>query len=289
MRAARARAAPLQAGAARNGGAARWERRAAATLALTAVLLLGAGPMAAGDGRALRAQSIADRVAASPDGTVRLRFAARPGVCGSKHGGVIIQRHDGDAHEHDDCACNHGPVRVRLRVKDGRVRAVDTEIGGRPPATDARATDLGRVPAAAAADYFVALAAEVDAAAAKDAILPAVIADSATVWPGLLEIAKDRSRPPEARKTALFWVGQAAATAATQGLERIAWSDDDREVREHAVFALSRRPDDEAVPTLIRLARESPDAGIREKALFWLARIEDPRVLALFEELLTGG
>jgi HEAT repeat protein len=53
------------------------------------------------------------------------------------------------------------------------------------------------------------------------------------------------------------------------------------------VFALSQRPRDEGVPALIRIARENPDPELRKKAIFWLGQSDDPRALALFEELLT--
>jgi hypothetical protein len=37
---------------------------------------------------------------------------------------------------------------------------------------------------------------------------------------------------------------------------------------------------------LIRIARASPDPELRKTALFWLGQTEDPRALALFEEIL---
>ena len=42
-------------------------------------------------------------------------------------------------------------------------------------------------------------------------------------------------------------------------------------------------------PALIELARESPDPSVRRQALFWLAELDDPRAVALFEELLSAG
>jgi HEAT repeat protein len=63
--------------------------------------------------------------------------------------------------------------------------------------------------------------------------------------------------------------------------------DEDREVRESAVFALSQLPREEGVPILIRAARTNRDPKVRRQALFWLGQSEDPRALALFEEILT--
>jgi HEAT repeat protein len=58
-------------------------------------------------------------------------------------------------------------------------------------------------------------------------------------------------------------------------------------VRETAVFALSQRPRDEGVPALITIAKKNPDPELRRKAIFWLGQSDDPRAIALFEELLT--
>jgi len=58
-------------------------------------------------------------------------------------------------------------------------------------------------------------------------------------------------------------------------------------VREQAVFALSQRPREEGVPALLRIARTHHDPMLRRRAIFWLGQSNDPRALALFEELLT--
>jgi HEAT repeat protein len=57
-------------------------------------------------------------------------------------------------------------------------------------------------------------------------------------------------------------------------------------VQEHAVFALSQLPDKEGVPILIRVAQTHDSPSVRKKAMFWLGQSDDPRVLALFEEIL---
>jgi HEAT repeat protein len=87
----------------------------------------------------------------------------------------------------------------------------------------------------------------------------------------------------------VFWLGQAAEAAATGGLvDLLNDAAADRDLKEQAVFALSQRPRDEGVPALIRLARSHPDRAVRRKAVFWLGQSDDPRALALFEELLTA-
>jgi hypothetical protein len=249
---------------------------------------------------ALLQQPLDRRVAAAPDGIVRLSFAARPNVCGNGRGSismdcddgncghytVSVGRRDRDEVEYD---CDPGPVRVSLRVSGGRVTNVRTYVGGRWRATTADGvTDLGTVGAREAAAYFLALATKDSGAGAEHAVFPAILADSVTVWPDLLRIARDGRVSRRTRRQAVFWLGQAAGQAATRGLTELV--DDraaDRDVREQAVFALSQRPHDEGVPALIRIARENADPELRKKAIFWLGQSDDPRALALFEELLT--
>ncbi len=235
------------------------------------------------------AQSLAERVRGVPDGTVRLSFAAREGVCGSGPNSITITgKHDDTEWEAD---CERGPVRVSLRLARGRIAESDTHVGGRWLAGRGPVTDLGTVPAREAADLMLRLAVEADDDDGGELITAATLADSAVVWPELLRIARDRKLGEETRRQSVFWLGQAAGEAATRGLDSIVQQggDGDLEVRKHAVFALSQRPEEEGVPALIRIARTHPHPELRKTALFWLGQSEDPRVLALFEELLLSS
>ncbi|HEX6558609.1 MAG TPA: HEAT repeat domain-containing protein, partial [Longimicrobiales bacterium] len=62
--------------------------------------------------------------------------------------------------------------------------------------------------------------------------------------------------------------------------------DDDVEIRKQAVFALSQLKGDQSLDALMEVARNSKDPQVRKNALFWLSQKDDPRVLALFEEIL---
>ncbi len=261
---------------------------------LVLVWALVAGPAAA--------QRLGARVAAAPDGTVRLSFAARPGVCGDGHSVIAFECAGGkcgrgrwgrtitldrDEVEYD---CEPGPVRVSLTMRSGRVHSLRTYVGGRwvTPPRDAAVTDLGTVSAREAVDFLLGLATREDTRGGEEAILPLTLADSVTVWPLLLKLARDDRAPRRTRRQAVFWLGQAAGDAATRGLaDLIDEGDVDRDVKEQAVFALSQQPHDAGVPALIRIARTHPEPGVRRKALFWLGQSGDPRALALFEELLT--
>jgi hypothetical protein len=229
-------------------------------------------------------QSLADRVDGVNDGQVRMSFTAKPGVCGD---GRNINTHTHHSTSDWESWCEAGPVRVALDVSGGEIVDVDTYVGGRwRERSDA--TDLGTVPAPEAAAYFLDLAAGATSRVAKEAILPAILADSAEVWPDLLRIAKDDDRPRETRKAAVFWLSQAAGDVAAEGLEEIVLDEDeDFDVRKSAVFAVSQLPDDEGVPILVRVARTHQDPRILKQAIFWLGQSGDPRAIALFEELLT--
>ena len=228
------------------------------------------------------AQTIGERVAAVRDGQVRMSFTAREGVCGDGRN-ISTRRHSDDW----EWWCEPGPVRVAIDVAGGDIEDIDTYVGGRWRG-GRDVTDLGFVPAPDAAAYFLSLAATLDRHAGEDAILAATLADSAVVWPELLVIAKNEDRPRSIRKSAVFWLAQAAGEAAAEGLEEIVDDDDeDREVRKGAVFALSQMNDDVGVTALIRIARSHLDPEIRRNAIFWLGQSGDPRAIALFEELLT--
>ena len=227
-------------------------------------------------------QSLAQRVAAAPDGVVRFAFVARPGVTGDGAGN--IRRTDDERHP---APCDTGPVRVTLTLRDGAVRAADVTVGAD---RSGDGTDLGRVSPVEATRYLLALARSAPERVGREAVLAAALADSVTVWPDLLALARDAGIARETRRAAVFWVGQAAEQAATRGLAELAdHSDADREVQDAAVFALSQRPADEGVPALLRLARTHRDPAIRRRAMFWLGQSGDPRALAFFEELLVGS
>lgn len=246
-------------------------------------IYLGAALLLAG-ATTVRAQSVARRIDAVKDGTVRLAFAARPGVCGNGRNNISIRGRDRDEWTSD---CEDGPVRLAVDRNGGKTIALRAYVGGRWRGTDA--VDLGTVPAKEAAEWLVQLA-EGGELASEDAVFPATLADSAEIWPALLRIARSERAPGKARRTAVFWLGQAAGEAATRGLDSIVGdAKGDREVRESAIFALSQRPKDEGVPALIRVVRTNPDPELRKKALFWLGQSGDPRALGLFEELLTAA
>ncbi|MBA2689145.1 MAG: HEAT repeat domain-containing protein [Gemmatimonadaceae bacterium] len=243
------------------------------------------------------AQTIASRVAGVRNGTVRMTFAARPDICGHSNGfstdknferGQTLTWEGRLSRDVEwDYACEHGPARLVLDVRDGSVTAIRAYVGGRWRA-GASVTDLGEVSPSEAADYLLTLAEQSPASVGDKAIFPTTIANGVTVWPRLIRIARNENVPRQTRRQAVFWISQAAGEAATKGLDDLVLDNSvDRDVREQAVFALSQRPKAEGVPALIRVARTNRDPEIRKKAMFWLGQSNDPRAIELFEEILA--
>jgi HEAT repeat protein len=215
---------------------------------------------------------------------VRFSFAARPGVCGN--GRNIISDRDDRDWESD---CDDGPVRVAMTVRNRRVVTLRTYVGGRwrVGAAGGAVTDFGTVGSRAAADFLLALARSADSDAGSKAVFAVTLADSIEPWSSLITLARDGSVRTETRKQAVFWLGRAASEKAGRGLDSLlADKNGDRSIQEQAVFALSQRPKDEGIPALVRVARTHPDPEVRKKAIFWLGQSDDPRALALFQELL---
>lgn len=230
------------------------------------------------------AQSIAGRVAATNDGTVRMAYDAREGLCGD---GRNWKYGASDENRDWESVCEPGPVRVSLRVVGGEVTRLRTYVGGRWRARP-DAADLGMVPAADAAAYLMTLVQEDEGAVSRDALTAVSIAGGVTFWPDFLDIARDENRPRRLRKHALTLVTMEASRLLADEADPDEDDDPDTRIREQAVFALSQRPSDESVPRLIDLTRHHPSAAIRRRALFWLGQSGDPRAIPVVEEVLRG-
>ena len=262
------------------------ERRAATLLAAGMAIALVA-PTAVG-----AQQPLAQRIAGAR-GDVELLFASRPGVCGNGEGNVSF-RSPGEVSSTNihgrggwDYHCEPGPVRVRLSVSDGAVAGVRTYVGERHDTTTA-VTELGVVGTREAVDYFLGLTRSAAEPVARKAILPAALADSVTVWPRLLELARDRGRPIEVRKPALFWAGQLGETEVLEPVRAIANDDsEDESIRKHATFVLSQLPDGAGLPALMDIARNDGSTDVRKQALFWAGQGGTPtsELLTLYHQL----
>lgn len=243
--------------------------------------------------------TLARRILDVDDGTVRMSYGVRDGICGDGEtfirdrsrgeNNYISYGDDGSRYRSRnwrDQPCEPGPARVAFTKTNGAVTQVRLYVGGEWTSRPSGTVDLGEVSGPDAARALLAVAAR--ERRADKAIFAAVIADSAVVWPELLAMAKNDGIARDTRKSSIFWLSQAAGDAATRGLSELAENEsEDREVRDAAVFGLSQLPKNEGVPILMRLARTNKDPKVRRQALFWLGQSDDPRVLALFEEILT--
>ena len=277
------------------GGRSRPTRgpRPGLALGVVAVLLHATAPAVA--------QELSRELRAGEDPRASLSFPARANVCGAGDA-ILVRGTDGSSIYHTggrsswygaagwdagDSPCETGDVRVELGLRLDRVARVDLRVGTYEAGPG---RDLGRVRGQSAVDFLLAEARHAEPDAARRLILAASLAADAVVWPALLEMARDRALPAEIRKTAVHWLGREAAAEAVRELGGIVRDRrESDEIRETAVFALSQLPDDQAVSRLIEVVRDVDDARVRSRALFWLAEKQDPRALALFEEILTGG
>lgn len=259
----------------------------------TAAVLAPSGVEAAQDGgqEAIRSAGALEAAVRSVDGVARFEFAARPGVWGNGRTWNFSRSGDADSMGFPGRHCNgctNGPIRVTVRVAAGVVTGLHSQVGGR---WREEGRDLGPVAPGAAADYLLALVerdeAELDADSKEDALQAAVSAPAGEIWPRLLSIARNRGHDADVRKAALFWTAHEAGVRAADDIEHIAVAtDEETEVQEAAVFALTQLPDERGTEALLRLARENRNPDIVRSVYFWLGQREDPRVLALFEEVL---
>lgn len=243
----------------------------------------------------LGAQSIAERVGAARDGEVRLSYASRKGVCGDGKDVVALGRAlyvHGSIESYgrwSGAACEPGPVRVTLTVRDRAVTAARVRVGAAPVAAVA-STDLGVVPAAGAAEYFLGLASRADGGVAKEGVLAAALADSAHVAPALLRIARDGERPRAVRRRAVQWLGETGGAAVVPDLDALARAaDDDRQIREGALVSLANVGGETGIAALLRFVRSGDDAWLQKKAVFWLGQSESVAARGLLRAIVDSA
>ncbi|HSL72495.1 MAG TPA: HEAT repeat domain-containing protein, partial [Longimicrobiales bacterium] len=232
------------------------------------------------------AQTLASRVDAAAPGHVRFSFAARPGVCGN--GRDFIQTQPGSYSGSFSTEslrlepCEPGPVHVLLDRANREVISVRTYVG--PATALPAATDLGRVPPQQAADYLLQLAARTEGRVGRDAILPASLADSATILEGLIAVARNQALPRETRGSALSHVGRASErtptvpAAAIETLVFIARDEaDNLSVRKQALSVLGRLEHGAGTQPLMELAQQNASLWLVREAMTVLAASGDPR------------
>ena len=135
------------------------------SLATTPLLCLGFAATLSG-------QALTDRILAVREGTVRLSFGVREGICGdgetfirdrSRGENNFISFDDGNSSWKGrgwrDRPCEPGPARIAITKSGGEVTRLRLYVGGDWRGGTGSITDLGMVPAPVAAKALVALAA----------------------------------------------------------------------------------------------------------------------------------
>ena len=239
------------------------------------------------------AQSLQGRIASAGDGPVQFNFASRDGVCGNGHSFFRVDDdgwyqssssssfNTGDGMRSELCA--RGPVRVVITHAGRDLVKVETYAGTLvKDAEDGR--DLGTVPAREAAQYLLSIAAGSEGRPAREAITPAMLADSTTVTPQLLAIATDQTRSRDIRRSAMSWLarrraepGGVGAAAVAKALNDIVRNRDEGEtIRQQALSTVAGLNRGEGIPTLIGFASDG-DKWIARQAMQTIARSGDPR------------
>jgi HEAT repeat protein len=249
------------------------------------------------------AQDIAARVRQVGNGTVRLTFASKPGVCGDgetfvsttgmrdtdgrrtifrdTRGSVSITTGSDDSYNWRNC--EEGPVRVALEVDNGEVVDLRTYVGKSWPGNQ----DAMQVSARSAVSYFLQLVEHSNTRAAKRAMTPIILADSVNPAPDLLRIARNPNVAREARKSAVFWVGQIGDANTAQEIAGLI-RDPDHEVAKSAIFAISQQRSDASSRTLLSAARNRDlPTEVRKSAVFWLGQIASDQATAGLKDVLT--
>jgi len=246
-----------------------------------AVVALGCGAASL-----LGQSGLRSRVEGGGDARVQFRYAARADVCGMGNSisigrSTYLSTGNVNVLEGVERQCRRGPVVVRVTRAGGQVVGIDAEIA--PELVPEGVTDLGAVAAGAAAEYLLDLAARADGRPGREAILPAVLADSATVWPGLLALSRNGALSRSVRQGAMSWLGRELdrmngedARKASAALIAIAGDTEETlPIRQQAVSVLARseRAD---LSALTRMANGT-DSWLRQAAIQALANSGDPR------------
>jgi len=254
-----------------------------ATLALTGLAM------------SLPAQTLADRVASASQPRVQFTYAARADVCGNGRSFIQVAGNswygsfnDGDRRD----ACVNGPVRVVLDRAGREVVSLASFVGPATEPTEGIA-DLGRVRARDAAEYLLSLAERAEGRVSRDALLPAVLADSADVSPRLLTIARNQNAARETRRSAISWLARPldarprAVSDVAAALVAIARDEDDNQsVRQGALRALARLEHGAGTAALMELARDAQRGWLAREALSSLNASGDPRARTHLREVV---
>lgn len=254
------------------------------------------GAMLAATPAAAAAQGVERLVNGAGEGTVQFHFAARDGVCGNGRNyyraaemGYYSSYSNGMG---GDESCLKGPVRAVIVRAGHEIVRIETYAG--PLSNDPDGgKDLGAVGARDAATYLIHLAATLEGRPARDAMQPAMLADSAMVTTALTALARDATRSRDIRSSAISWLarrrseaGGVGPAAVEQTLTAIVRDRNESEsLRRSALSTLGSLDRGEGVPMLITFAADA-DSWIARSAFSSLANSGDPRARQFVRDAL---
>lgn len=250
--------------------------------------------------------SIESRVAAAPDGEVRMTYATRANACGDGRDAVAVG-HALNIYSSMESygrwsgvTCVHGPARVSLTVRAHEVVGIRTRVGGSWSAEPGVSLDLGKVPARDAATYFLSLAPRLAGSSRNNPLLAAAVADSAVIVPDLLRLAQNANLPRETRRRAVHWVGVLGDASVVPPLVALARRDADAGrtnaddvgpgdgIESAAIGALAMLENGAGLEALMDLARHGSPT-VRKAAVFWLGQSDEPRARALVRTVVDDA
>jgi HEAT repeat protein len=135
-----------------------------------------------------------------------------------------------------------------------------------------------------AADDLLSLASKVDGRAGRDAIAPAMLADSANTASTLVAIAKNTNLARDTRRRALDYMGRSTdgmnviPASVTEPILAIARDESDNQsVRQGALSVLGRLDHGAGIPPLIQLSQQNQSTWLAKESMQTLANSGDPR------------
>ena len=257
---------------------------------------IAAGFLLATTAQQVSAQSLADRVAGANQPRVQFTYAGRPEVCGDGKSYIRVGTNEwygswggGDM---DRMPCATGLVRV-LIDRAGREVVSISVYAGPVAETPAGVADLGRIRSRDAAEYLLGLAEKSDGRVSRDAIMPALLADSVDVSGRLLAIARNQDAARQTRSQAITWLARPLSNVernvqpVADALVGIARDEDDNQnVRQQALRTLARLEHGAGTTALIQLARDTQRGWLAREALSAVNSSGDPRARTYLREVV---
>jgi hypothetical protein len=236
---------------------------------------------------------LAERLHDAGTRTVAFSTRARPEVCGDGStsmsdglgsGRSFMYIEYSGTREWTPPPCVHGPMRVTVRVVEGRPSTLRVMAGPLPVLGDS-VLDLGMVSTAEAGAYLRSLARTGDGRAAQQALLPLILVDSQPRWDVLAEAARDSTKAQSYRRRASDLLARGAVS--TLGVQAFV-DDEPASERRTAVRALAQRRtrDEDPVPQLLEIAQTNRHADARAAAIQQLAQYADPRAITMMAMML---